>query len=134
MTDTGRAEKEREPSFVASFTAADWRLLVMTFTGTLAANVVTVVVVALAVIVARYMLSTEANGPHPNVPLYLGLSALCCVVNVPLIIVAVVIARKTPDGRRQAIARRLMIASAAVGSPITLLLMLILLGAATGVR
>jgi hypothetical protein len=47
------AGKEHEESFWASFTRADRRLFLITFAGTVAANVVTVMVVAIALIVAR---------------------------------------------------------------------------------
>jgi hypothetical protein len=47
----GKHEKEAEPSFWASFNRTDAKLLVVTIVGTLAANVVTVMVVAVAIIV-----------------------------------------------------------------------------------
>ena len=46
-------EEEHEASFWASFTRADTRLFLMTFAGTVAANIVTVMVVAVALIASR---------------------------------------------------------------------------------
>lgn len=54
-----QVEKERQESLWASFNRADMRLLIVTFAGTVAANVVTVMVVAIAIIVAR----SQINGP-----------------------------------------------------------------------
>jgi hypothetical protein len=48
-----QAEKERQEPLWASFTRADMRLFLVTFAGTVAANLVTVVVVAVAIIFAR---------------------------------------------------------------------------------
>jgi hypothetical protein len=75
MTDTGivdeistsartRAEDTKhEESFMASFTRADTRIFVITFAGTLAASVLTVVVVGLGLLVVRV-----AHQLRPDVP------------------------------------------------------------------
>jgi len=47
-TDQKERGEDQEPSFWPSFTRADTRLFIVTFAGTLAANVMTLVVVALA--------------------------------------------------------------------------------------
>jgi hypothetical protein len=54
-TDDSHEERAEEDhrSFLASFSPADLRLFLITFAGTVAANVVTVMVVAVAVIAAR---------------------------------------------------------------------------------
>lgn len=57
-----KAEEDSEKSFLASFTRADAKLLLITFAGTVAANVVTVMVVAFAVILARSSTTT----PRPT--------------------------------------------------------------------
>lgn len=56
------AEQETRTSFWASFTQADMRVLVITFAGTLAANIVTVLVVAVAVVVARSSAHPKPTG------------------------------------------------------------------------
>jgi hypothetical protein len=59
-----QAEKERQESLWASFTRADMRLFLVTFAGTVAANLVTVVVVAVAIIFAR---PSNSARPTPGV-------------------------------------------------------------------
>jgi hypothetical protein len=55
MTESTEKEsaEEREHSFSASFSQGDLRLFLITFAGTVAANILTVMVVAVAVILAR---------------------------------------------------------------------------------
>ena len=52
-TEKEPAEEEHQESFWASFNRADAKLLLVTFAGTVAANAVTVMVVAIALISAR---------------------------------------------------------------------------------
>jgi hypothetical protein len=62
MTESLEKEpaEEREHSFLASFSQGDLRLFLITFAGTVAANVVTVMIVAVAVIAAR----PQVSGRH----------------------------------------------------------------------
>jgi hypothetical protein len=54
QAEEGQAGKERQESLWASFTRDDMKLFLVTFAGTVAANIVTVMVVAVAVIFARH--------------------------------------------------------------------------------
>jgi hypothetical protein len=64
MTDSpaDEAPEEREKPFWQSFTQADIKLLMVTFIGTVAANIVTVIVVAVAVVLVRSSAHPKATG------------------------------------------------------------------------
>jgi hypothetical protein len=70
--DTEHGDKEPEPSFLASFNRADAKLFLVTFAGTVAANVITVMVVAVAVILARPQLAGRPTVGLVLVYLFLG--------------------------------------------------------------
>lgn len=116
---------ERQPSFLASFSQADLRLLLITFAGTVAANVVTVMVVAVALIAAR-----PKNSERPTVASVLIL-ALFGLIGV------FIVARGAPDFRRKR-ARgtttvTLRVLTVVMGL-MTLEILLVLLGYAVGVK
>jgi hypothetical protein len=71
--------EEREQSLWASFSRADMRLFLVTFAGTVAANVVTVMVVAVAVIVARSGTSGRPTAGGVLIDLFCGLSGAMAV-------------------------------------------------------
>ena len=54
-------EQEHQESLWASFTRADMRLFLVTFAGTVAANILTVMLVAVAIILDR-----PSSGPRPT--------------------------------------------------------------------
>jgi hypothetical protein len=60
-TAAERSEDKHEHSFLASFSQADLRLFLITFAGTVAANVITVMVVAVAVILTRPPMTLRPN-------------------------------------------------------------------------
>jgi hypothetical protein len=62
--DRAVAGEHRNESFWASFNRADAKLFLITFAGTVAANVVTVMTVAVAIIVARLL---QAPAPSAGV-------------------------------------------------------------------
>ena len=76
--------EERQPSLLASFSRADLRLLLVTFAGTVAANVVTVMVVAIAIILARPRV--VGAPPTVNVVLAFLVSAVSALGFLPFLI------------------------------------------------
>lgn len=131
MTDAAVKEaEERDTSFWSSFSQDDIRLLVVTFAGTVAANVVTAVVVAVAVIAARpspgYQITSA--GVLKTIGLVL-LGALITLTGT----VAIRWTRKRgwPFARWITVILLVLVAVAAVG---TLVFVLVLLGLAVGVK
>lgn len=70
------AAKERQPSFLGSFSQADLRLFLITFAGTVTANVLTVMVVAVAIILARPQISEPPNATDVLVFLLCAISGI----------------------------------------------------------
>jgi hypothetical protein len=142
------ATKEPEPSLLAGLSPEDKKLLMLTFAGTVAANIITVAVVGIALGLARLWFSPPISRPHPNVP---GVVILLCVMlalYVATIIFSVRVSRKPIRpalgvlGRKlgwslaqtTAYVRRVTIGGIVVLGAVAVLLTLILLGVAAGVR
>lgn len=123
--------EEREHSFWASFSQADLRLFLLTFAGTVAANVVTVVVVAVALILARPPLSER---PTP----YSVLIFLAVVVFGTLGVYVTLTSfrrsrRRTRDPATLPTEALMLLTGLALGL-LTLVFLLTLLGYAVGVK
>src|SRR5262245_12135017 len=105
MTSTARKEtsEDRESSFVGSFSQADMRLFVVTFTGTVAANVVTVLVVAVAILLAR---SGSSSRPSVGSVLIFLLTIVLAVMAFSSIAIR---HRRRPDDRTGQVIRAIMI-------------------------
>jgi len=75
--DPAEAEPEPQKSFWAGFSWSDWRTLVVTVAGTVIGGILLVIVVGVAVIVARRLPSSPHGGvPAENLLILGGLSAL----------------------------------------------------------
>jgi hypothetical protein len=123
-----QAGKGRQESIWASFTRDDMKLLLITFAGTVAANVVTVMVVALAVIAAR-----------PTKGLRLTVSIV--LIFVTYVVVGILCAAISAIATRRMRARgvtsrviRVMIAGVVAMGLFALVYLLVLLGLAAGVK
>jgi hypothetical protein len=117
-------EQEHQESFWASFNQADMKLFVLTFAGTVAANIVTVMVVAVAVILVR-----AKRTPTWSALLYSAAAATF------LGYVITTVARFLPSSNRTK--RLIRISSLPFGLLVcfgVLLLVLILLGDAAGIK
>lgn len=118
-------EKKDTESFLASFNRADAKLFLITFAGTVAANIVTVLVVAAAIILDRPQ--NGAPSPAGEVPAALISSA---VGILGIIVCLIALRRKWGD-----LTTRLMISFLALSlSVLTMIFLLILLGDAAGVK
>jgi hypothetical protein len=106
------------------------RLLVVTIAGTLAANVATVAVVAIAVILARYFFSSKlTGGQHPDMPeLVIGAVALFAIYVTALWRIA-----KALPLLGGAFRRMFIVIAPLVGA-FVILVGLVLLGVAAGVK
>ena len=123
------AEKEAEKSFWASFTQADKRLRLITFAGTVAANFVTVMVVAAAVILTR---PPNTSGPTlGSVLIYLG----CVICGVLAVGVGITVVRRKPPAGTifRTFAVTLGFFLVAMGL-ITSVFLIVLLGEAAGLK
>ena len=72
---TSSADEREQQSFWESLDRADKKLFLVTFAGTVAANVVTVTVLAIAVIIARPSVSGQPK-TATNILWYVGLGAV----------------------------------------------------------
>lgn len=117
-------EKERQEPFWASFNRADMKLFLVTFAGTLAANVLTVMLVAVAIISVR----TRFVKPTP-----IGvIGALIVALLGGLGIVAIPqILREKGQTRLNKVVGWIMVA---VVCSVTVLIVLSLLGYAAGIK
>ena len=121
--------EEREGSLWVSFSQADMRLFLVTFAGTVAANIVTVMVVAVALIASR-----PANGGRPTVGSVL--IDLFCVIS-GVMTVGIGVAAFRYKGRRDTTSRTITVMIASVTVFMGLLAsvyLLILLGYAVDVK
>ena len=131
MTESTEKEpaEERERSLWASFSQADMRLFLVTFAGTVAANVVTVMVVAVALIVARPQISGR---PTVGAVLILVGFAVTGVVMVGRNVISLL--RKRPrDTTSRTLNAPLLTLTVLLGL-ITSEIVLVLLGLAVGVK
>jgi hypothetical protein len=141
MTDTDEVGQEpdaangrAEPSFLASFSQDDLRLLVMTFVGTLAANVVTVAVVAVALL-SRPLIHPSSLRYEP-----LGFAAVAVFVAFLLAALITLVRKKTwridaRTGQKASRAYVIVAISTMSGLGIlSLVLLLAMLGYAAGVK
>src|SRR5262245_46499455 len=136
MTETAPKEpgKERESSFWRTFTQSDMRLLLLTFAGTLAANVMTVVVVAFAIIAAHALRPYKDNTP-PTPGTMLEMVALG-VLWIAMLTGCVIALRQRnrPNTTAGRIFARVTVAATAALTLMTATLLLALLGYAVGVE
>jgi hypothetical protein len=123
----GRPERE-EQSFLASFSRGDMKLLVVTFLGTVAANLVTVAVVGYSIILARNI-SGIPGGLKEGTELYGGAIAGLLVFGFLLDLI-----RRHQRSRFRVVLRRMSIGCLVLAGLYGLGLMLALLGAAAGVK
>jgi len=122
-------DKEAEPSFWDSFTRADARLFLMTFAGTVAANVVTVMVVAVALIASRPPSSGRPTAG--SVPIDLA----CSAAGVMAVGIGITALRRTRMNDRGSRTIALMIGAVTVFMGlISSVYLLVLLGYAVGVK
>ena len=131
MTESTEKEpaEERERSLWASFSQADMRLFLVTFAGTVAANVVTVMVVAVALIASR-----PSNGGRPTVGAVL-IDLACVICGVMTVGIGVAAFRR--KGPRDTTSRTITVMIASVTVFMGLLAsvyLLILLGYAVDVK
>jgi hypothetical protein len=113
--------EERERSFLASFSQADLKLFVVTFAGTVAANVVTVIIVAVALLLARPPAGVRPTPAAVLIDLY--------AVVIGLMTVGIAI-RHMRGGRRDLVLLFLVTITGLGG----LIFAMILLGYAVGVK
>jgi hypothetical protein len=129
-TSTGEpAEKERQESVWASFGRADAKLFMVIFAGTVAANVVTVMIVAVALIAAR----SGSNGrPHLGaVLIYLG----CVIAGVVTVGVGVqALRQKRPKDTESRVIALMVAAFTLLMGLLSSVYLLVLLGYAVGVK
>jgi hypothetical protein len=121
-----QAEAEAEPkkeSLWDSFTRTDLKLLIVTFAGTLAANIVTVIVVAVAVVIARWNLA----GQRLSIRVVIG-NLVAAVVFMGCEII--IIRRMRRTGQKDI----LLVTLVAASGLFILLFVLVLIGYASGVR
>ncbi len=126
--DDSQEEDGREAEPSSFFSRDDVKLLVITFAGTVAANVVTVIVVAIAIILAR----PGFAGPHT--PRMVLLNIGYAVLGVPIVWGGLMTWRRkrpTPD---PLVYRGLSLALIVAMGLMTLLWVLVLLGYAVGVK
>ena len=133
MTEIAKKEPGQEPKmpFWGSFSQADIRLLVITFAGTVAANVVTVLVVAVAIIAVR----SSAN-PRPTLSAVLAL--LVSLVAFAVIVVASTVAairqNRHPGGMYTRVFMVVMVGLTVLLALGALFFLLVLIGYAVGVK
>lgn len=120
---------EREQSFWASFSQGDAKLFLVTFAGTVAANVVTVMIVAVAVVVARSGTKGRPTAFGVLIDLF------CAVSGVLAVTVGVTTVRplRKIDKTSRAVFLAVGILAVVLGL-IGVLFLLILLGYAVGVK
>lgn len=116
-----QAGKERQESLWESFNRADMKLFVVTFAGTLAANVVTVMVVAVAIIFDRPV-------KRPTAPPVLDYVIIAIVSMIGLGVGRTLLHHKASRNRR------LGVMSVAWAVTVGLMTLLVLLGHAVGVK
>jgi hypothetical protein len=122
--DQAEAEAERKKeSLWDSFTRTDLKLLIVTFAGTLAANIVTVIVVAVAVVIARWNLA----GQRLSIRVVIG-NLVAAVVFMGCEII--IIRRMRRTGQKDI----LLVTLVAASGLFILLFVLVLIGYASGVR
>jgi hypothetical protein len=131
MTESAEKEpaEEREHSFLASFSQADLRLFLITFAGTVAANVVTVMVVAVALIVARPQL-----GGRPTVGAVLTLVGFAAIGVVMVGRNVTSLLHKRPRDTTSRTLNAPLLTLTVILGLITSEIVLILLGLAVGVK
>jgi hypothetical protein len=122
---TEHAGKDAEPSFWDSFNQADVKLFVVTFAGTLAANIVTVLVVAFAVIADR-----TSNRPV-DTPITIALTAPVVFVGFLAMTAGDRLLRRQ---RKIARRRKVFLWILVLTWPIVLTAVLVLLGWAAGIK
>lgn len=121
--------EERERSFWASFSQADMKLFLVTFAGTVAANVVTVMVVAVALIASR-----PATGGRPTVGSVL-IDLFCVICGVLTVGVGVHAFRQKRPKDTESRVIALMVASLTLFMGLlSSVYLLVLLGYAVGVK
>jgi hypothetical protein len=122
--------KEVERSFWATFTRADMRLFLVTFAGTVTANIVTVMVVALALIASRPPSGQQGANAGGVVIL-----VIFSVLGLASVIVSVAALRRNRSKHTMDLTTKVILAALAVSlGVLALLSLLILLGWAAGVK
>jgi hypothetical protein len=133
MTDADGAQAQEdasERSFWASFSQADLRLFLVTFAGTVAANMVTVMVVALALIASRPPRGKQGANAGGVVIL-----VIFSVLGLASVIVSVAALRRNRSKHTMDLTTKVILATLAVSlGVLAVLSLLILLGWAAGVK
>ena len=128
MTDEtaeDRPEEKKAESFLASFNRADAKLLIVTFAGTVAGGLATVMVVAVAIICVRWEASQSPSAIHLTIIVLSGLG----------VGISAIISGLSGFRRYHAVFdRRADLAVALMGVAIVTFTLLLLLGYAVGVK